>query len=108
MQKTKSGKHRKTQADLLLTGMAGAVLQLSKSLNSGNGVPTPERRAKAIDLLIDDKAFSLEGESDLLELFAENVAYADTYLATKKKESRVLFGNKIIKRQQKEVDELEN
>jgi len=71
--------------------MAGAVLQLSKSLNSGNGVPTPERRAKAIDLLFDDKAFSLEGESDLLELFAENVAYADTYLATKKKESRVLL-----------------
>jgi hypothetical protein len=82
--------------------MAGAILQLSKSMNSSNGVPTPERCEKAIDLLTNDKAFTLEEEGDLLELFAENVAFADTYLATKKKESRILFANRIIKRRQKE------
>ena len=77
-------------------------------MNSGSGVLTPEHREKAIDLLTEDKAFSLEEESDLLELFSENSAYADTYLATKKKESRVLFGRKIIKRHQREVDEFKN
>lgn len=92
---------------MLLTGVSGAILQLSKSINSGNGVPTPERREKAIDLLTQDEAFSLEDEGDLLELFAENINYADTYLATKKKEARVLFGNKIINRRRK-ADEQDN
>ncbi|KAG5652135.1 hypothetical protein H0H81_006172 [Sphagnurus paluster] len=108
MQKSKGSKRHRTQADSLLNGVAGAILQLSKSLNSGTGIPTPERCEKAIDLLTEDKAFSLEEEGDLLELFAENVAYADTYLATKKKESRVLFGRKIIKRCKREADEFEN
>ncbi|KAF8151548.1 hypothetical protein B0H34DRAFT_755712, partial [Crassisporium funariophilum] len=96
--KKKHGKRRKTQADSLLTGMTGAILKLSKSMNSGAGVPTPERRERAVDCLFADKAFSPNAAGDLLELFAEKVAYADTYFVTKDKETRVLFGKKLITR----------
>jgi hypothetical protein len=85
--------------------MMDVLLQLSRAMNSSSGVPLPDCREKAIDLLSDDKAFSLKEEGNLLGLFAENVAYADSYVATKKKEAHVLYANKLLSRKRKEAEE---
>ncbi|KAF8151407.1 Myb/SANT-like DNA-binding domain-containing protein [Crassisporium funariophilum] len=106
--KKKHGKCHKTQADSLLTGMTGALLELTKAMNNDNGMATPQRRERAVDRLFQDEAFSPDGEGDLLDLFAENLAYADTYFVTKKKEAHVLFGQKLITRRRKQAEGLEN
>lgn len=62
---------------------------LSKSINTG--IPTPQRRRKAIKLVYDDEEYSDHEASDIMVLFAKDVAFADTYADIPVKAGRVRF-----------------
>ena len=65
------------------------MIELSSSVNGG--VPTPQRRKHAIQLVYDDGEYSENEEADIMVLFMKNVAVADTYANIPRKSDRVRF-----------------
>jgi hypothetical protein len=70
--------------------VASAIRDMSKTFTT-SGLPTPERRQQAIQLLEDDGDFSDNEQVHVMGLFADNMAIADTFMHIGKKNVRTTF-----------------
>jgi hypothetical protein len=69
--------------------MSKAITEVARNLKGGP--TTPERRNKAIDLVLEDDEFSENEQGEIMVLFAEDVGFADTYVAIPRKSLRTSF-----------------
>ena len=70
--------------------VASAIRDMSKTFIT-SGLPTPERRRQAIQLLEDDGDFSDNEQVHVMGLFADNMAIADTFMHIRKKNVHTTF-----------------
>lgn len=88
-----SHKTRKRNADSV-SEMASALLQVAGSLKV---VSSPEIRERAVKQMEDDGDFSGDEETNIMMLFTEDTAVAQTYLAASQKDRRTKFLQRCLR-----------
>ncbi|KAF8871547.1 hypothetical protein BD779DRAFT_1631580 [Infundibulicybe gibba] len=71
--------------------VASSVNNLATAFHSSGGVPTPQRRAKAVQQLEKDDDLSDNEMNDAFHLLQTDVSVADTYNAIGRKERRTRY-----------------
>lgn len=94
------GRRHASQAESM-TDVASALLDIGSALSSSGALATPMRRKRAIQLVDEDAEYSSDEEDMIINMFTDNIAYADTYTSIPKKNRRVKF---IRGRLQKSLD----
>lgn len=74
-----------------MTDVASVLFGISTTLSSGGALATPVCCKQAIQLVDEDGEYSSNKEDMIINLFTDNIAYADTYTSIPKKSCHVKF-----------------